>query len=302
MYDERVTDDLVERMHACLAEALERTRPEPFGSPVTVAEIYQDLVPYRNVRTELGFDMNADYEHTLLRLLSGEGELARLEPSEARGELRRELDSPNPNVGLFRKFAACDVWIAARTLTQQAEPAEADPDDAWAPRVAQWLEGGEASETGAAEPAAAEPAAAADDSPAPEAASPPESAHGDVMPPEAGWTDEGAESELLLDEAMAVLDEVVAGPTASVGPDDSPDREGSQSMAAAVPTRSESEGGPGSCAFCGSGLPARRQVRFCPFCGADQSTLPCVACGEPIEPGWKFCVACGSEAPAASPA
>ena len=31
---------------------------------------------------------------------------------------------------------------------------------------------------------------------------------------------------------------VVAGPTASVGPDDSPDREGSQSMAAAVPTRS----------------------------------------------------------------
>lgn len=292
MYDERVTDDLVERMHAVLAGALERTRPDPFGSPVTVAEIYQDLVPYRNVRSELGFDMNADYEHTLLRLLSGEAELARLEPSEARDELRRELDSPNPNVGLFRKFAACDVWIAPLAEPAQPEPAQiatADAgDDGWAPRVKQWLEGASPPGETAAPPA-------------------PEPAPASAPPPEAGWTEEGAESELLLDEAMAVLDEMEEVPAAAAGPEVPPVGEESESMAAAVPVRGETRGGEATagavtCAFCGSGLPAHRQVRFCPFCGADQTTVPCVACGEPIESGWKFCVACGSAAPDMAPA
>jgi hypothetical protein len=115
--DYLIDDGLVDRLLAALADALRRTRKDPFGSPVTVAEIYQDLVPYRSVRTALGFHMNADYEHTVLRLLAGENELAKLEPDEAREELRSELDTPNPNVGLFRKFAACDVWILRTELT-----------------------------------------------------------------------------------------------------------------------------------------------------------------------------------------
>lgn len=115
--DYLIDDGLVDRLLAALADALRRTRKDPFGAPVTVAEIYQDLVPYRSVRTALGFQMNADYEHTVLRLLAGENELAKLEPDEAREELRSELDTPNPNVGLFRKFAACDVWILRTELT-----------------------------------------------------------------------------------------------------------------------------------------------------------------------------------------
>ena len=107
-------DEYVERLHACLADALRQTRPQPFAAPVTVAEIYQDLVPYRTVRGSIGFDMNADYEYTLLRLLSGEGDLAKLEPVAAARELQDELESPNPNVGLFRKFAGCEVWITPR--------------------------------------------------------------------------------------------------------------------------------------------------------------------------------------------
>jgi hypothetical protein len=301
VYDERVTDDLVERIHACLADALERTRTDPFGSPVTVAEIYQDLVPYRNVRTDLGFAMNADYEHTLLRLLAGEAELVRLDPSEAREELRQELESPNPNVGLFRKFAACDVWVAARTRTAPAEalrevpadavpeapadavteaPAPSESDDAWGPSVAEWLE--DLRPGADAGPQAGNASGSPEDS-----------------PPEAGWTDEGAETELILDEAMAVLDEPTAGPAATAAPAASPVSEGSESMGAVVPQAHESEmpSGSSTCAFCAAGLPAHRPVRFCPFCGADQATVPCVACAEPIEPGWKFCVACGSAAP-----
>lgn len=106
-------DVYVERLYTALTDALRRSRPRPFEAPVTVAEIYQELVPYRVVRASLGFEMNADYEHAVLQLLAGAGGLTRLEPESAAAELRAELSMPNPNVGLFRKFAGCDVWIAA---------------------------------------------------------------------------------------------------------------------------------------------------------------------------------------------
>lgn len=103
----------VERLYAYLTQALERTRQEPFAEPVTVAEIYQELVPYRSVRTELGFSMNADYEHALLRLLAGDAGLAELDPVAAREQIQRELESTNPNVGMYREFSACEVWVRA---------------------------------------------------------------------------------------------------------------------------------------------------------------------------------------------
>lgn len=106
-----MNDNFVEQLHHSLVDALRRTRPQALNRPVTVAEIYQDLVPYRTARTEVGFEMNADYEHALLRLLAGEGDLARIEPREVRDKLRMELESPNPDVGLFRNYAACDVLV-----------------------------------------------------------------------------------------------------------------------------------------------------------------------------------------------
>ena len=101
----------VERLHQALVDALIQGRPHALDQPVTVAEIYQDLVPYRNVRSDLGFALNADYEHALMHLLAGEEGLARIEPVEAREQLRLELESQNPDVGLFREFAACDVFV-----------------------------------------------------------------------------------------------------------------------------------------------------------------------------------------------
>src|SRR5688572_15195581 len=101
----------VTRLYERLTEALQRSRRDPFNVPVTVAEIYQELVPYRLVRAEIGFDMNADYEHALLRLLAGEGECVRIEPAHAADEIRRELRSANPNLSIYRDYAACDVWV-----------------------------------------------------------------------------------------------------------------------------------------------------------------------------------------------
>lgn len=103
--------DNVQRLHRALVDAMRRTRGDDFERPITVSQIYQELVPYRVARSSIGFDMNADYEFALLRLLAGDNDLARLEPEEVRTMLRKEADSPNPNVSLFRAYANCDVWI-----------------------------------------------------------------------------------------------------------------------------------------------------------------------------------------------
>lgn len=117
--------DPVARLHRALVDSLIQSRPNALSQPVTIAEIYQDLVPYRAVRAPLGFAMNADYEHALLRLLAGDQGLARIEPAEAREVLSNELKSPNPDVGLFRDFAACDVFV---TIPANVEaPAQDEP-------------------------------------------------------------------------------------------------------------------------------------------------------------------------------
>jgi hypothetical protein len=265
--EELIMDGQVERLHAALVDALRQSRAAPFDSPVTVAEIYQDLVPYRAVRSMIGFEMNADYEHTLLRLLAGEGDLALLDPPEARDELRRELESPNPNVALFRKFAGC--YVSASTGTASGDAAAASPALPASPSLAQ----AEADEDGDDDAAAARRSAfrwsqevevMADDDGAPQ----PRDNAGTAVEPVAQPADDAEEPEFELVP--------VQRPRASV-------------PAAAAATA-------GRCAFCDSDLPARRTLRFCPFCGSDQSHRPCATCGEALESGWRFCVACGTVA------
>jgi hypothetical protein len=50
------------------------------------------------------------------------------------------------------------------------------------------------------------------------------------------------------------------------------------------------------CKYCGQPLPTARDVRFCPHCGQDLSVHRCGSCSAELEPGWKFCVACGRAA------
>jgi len=47
------------------------------------------------------------------------------------------------------------------------------------------------------------------------------------------------------------------------------------------------------CRSCGTALPEGREIRFCPHCGAEQGPARCGACGEEIEPGWRYCPSCG---------
>lgn len=48
------------------------------------------------------------------------------------------------------------------------------------------------------------------------------------------------------------------------------------------------------CWSCNDPLPGTRQVKFCPFCGADQRQLACPACAAPVERRWKHCPECGN--------
>jgi hypothetical protein len=102
---------LLERFHRTLIEEIQTHRPEYLTGPFTVAEIYQNLVPYGSHRDRIGVQMNGDYEDAPLRLLAGEGGYLILESEPALRDLREELRTPNPNTGLYREYAAVDVRL-----------------------------------------------------------------------------------------------------------------------------------------------------------------------------------------------
>jgi hypothetical protein len=107
---------LLERFHRTLIEEIQTHRPEYLTGPFTVAEIYQNLVPYGSHRDRIGVQMNGDYEDALLRLLAGEGGYLILESEPALRDLREELRTPNPNTGLYREYAAVDVRLNPSSL------------------------------------------------------------------------------------------------------------------------------------------------------------------------------------------
>lgn len=129
-------DDVLQRFHQVLVEEINDKRPEYLDGPFTVAEIYQNLVPYGTHRDRMGIEMNGDYEDALLRLLAGEGGYLHLESEHALRDLRHELESSNPNTGLYREFAAVDVRLGraappAPAPASAPESAEADGADFW---------------------------------------------------------------------------------------------------------------------------------------------------------------------------
>jgi hypothetical protein len=117
-----MTEDVVARLRHCLVEEL-RKRGHSAGRPIKVSQLYQEIVPYRAVRSRLQVELNADYEHALLRLLAGEGGALRLEPEEARVELQHEAAEPYPYVGLYRKFSASEVWVNMEAANGEAPEA-----------------------------------------------------------------------------------------------------------------------------------------------------------------------------------
>ncbi len=138
--------DALDRLYRRVADVLLR-QPD---AQVTVGDVYQNLVPYRQVRNELGFSELAEYEHALLRLLAGERDYVIVERPEVQDELQRELRAPNPILGIYRDYPGVGVYLNpfAAELPVAAAPAPAPAPPAAPPEPG----------TVTAEPAEAPPA------------------------------------------------------------------------------------------------------------------------------------------------
>ncbi len=120
-----------------LVRALRAREAADLSRPCEVLELAQDVIPYRLLRREGGFDTNEDYEHALTRLLSGERGYLRGD-DRMQQVLTEELAAKNPDTALFREFARNHVALTDAGLaaadnfdvgsTAQAPVAVAAPD------------------------------------------------------------------------------------------------------------------------------------------------------------------------------
>jgi hypothetical protein len=273
------TSEILGRFHRALVTEIRKSNPAYLDGPFTVAEIYQNLVPYRTHRDEIGVEMNADYEDALLRLLAGEGDYLVIESKEARQTIREELDASNPNTGIFRDFAAADVRLNPQMLGM-VEDVVASGGDAVAPEV----EVEEAYETfdevfGA-------------DGPEEEAE------RGEPVVEDMSFetVEEPSpfEEETVEEEAAEQAEESAPFETEPAGVETAPEP-GVVAVAGEEIDQAEVSEVPGTCPWCRESLPDRGELNYCPFCGSNLTVIPCSECGEELELNWRFCVACGTE-------
>jgi hypothetical protein len=107
--------DDCERLYRRLVHNVRAATPDLLTRPFEVAQLYQQLVSYRENRSALGFASNDEYELALLQLLSGVRGFLEGEP-EMQHALRAELESPNPELTAYRAFATSAVRFGVGPL------------------------------------------------------------------------------------------------------------------------------------------------------------------------------------------
>ena len=297
--------EVLERFFEALVKEITVSRPEYLTDPFTVAEIYQDIVPYRSHRDLIGVEMSGDYEDALIRLLCGEGNYLLLDSTVAREEMQKELTSRNPDTGLFREFAAVDVRLNPERVPKGdgleprvgVEVAEADTvDPGVAATGAVEAEREAQAELGAQAGLEAQVELEAEEEPeTPEDTSPRAAEVGSIRQADAAAVPGGAESvELLKPEPEDSGRDGVVGHIKTAA---TPPRASTEKPASDVVVSSDAE--PGDpltvCHWCREALPVGAIIRFCPFCGSDLRPSPCRECGEAMQAQWQFCVTCGAD-------
>src|SRR2546423_10491866 len=118
--------DALDRTFRHLVQTVQTRYPAYLTQPFEAAELYQNILPYRHHRRELGLDTNQDYELVLLQLLSGARDYLVVN-AQMRERLARELASPNPDPRAFREFSTAQVALSPAAVRQVQEGAAPAP-------------------------------------------------------------------------------------------------------------------------------------------------------------------------------
>lgn len=164
----------IDRLFQHLARTIQANFPAYLHQPFEVAELYQNILPYRHHRRELGFDTNQDYELAMTELLSGAGGYLVVD-DRMRDALQRELASRNPDPGAFREFASSHVSLNPDAVARVIGPvAGTKTPSPFAPRTPE--------RRSAAAPASAAPTPAVPPPVASPSASPPRATRPSLTP------------------------------------------------------------------------------------------------------------------------
>jgi hypothetical protein len=268
--------DELDRMFRRLVYNIRAGFPDLIARPFEVSALHQHVIPYRLNRGELGIDTAEEYELTLMRLLSGARGLLNGDP-DMQSALRAELESPNPDLSLFRAWGTASVSIAAtaiRALDGQSPPVVRSPSPASPTRQAE-MAGRATLELPAS---GAAPVATMAPPQAPRATAP-------------GATSQAPKAAPAAPVAAAPAPKAPA-PAAAKAP--APAAAKVVAAVAPVPVAAPRTHGTG-CRYCGGELPEGRDAHFCPHCGQNLSIKQCPACSTELEVEWQYCITCGRQ-------
>jgi hypothetical protein len=254
--------DELDRLYRRLVQNIRSGFPELESRPFEVAQIYQQIVPYRTQRRPLGIDSNDQYELAIMQLLSGARGLL-VGDRDMVDALAQELDSPNPDLSAYRAYGTSTVALSTDALKSHTFPEltpAGDPFDL----------------PGLLSPVANESVMIAGRATEPFTAPP-------SLPP-------GSVLESPRPRSPRPSPLTSATPLEKTPPSVAADSQ------MAVPRRTPLRvGSAEKCRYCSCALPEGRALVFCPGCGHDLTVQHCPACNTELEMGWKFCISCGRD-------
>jgi hypothetical protein len=258
--------DALDRTFRHLLQTIQARYPAYLTQPFEVAELYQNILPYRHHRRELGLETNQDYELVLLQLLSGARDYL-VVGDEMRERLARELASPNPDPGVFREYSTSQIALSPSAVRRfQSGVADTEPALATAGSVTSAETTSRAtSQRAPAAPVTTSPRSSSSAATAPSLMAQPAPRRPAATAPGASTT-----SAAPTQTPRTPAPPVSARPTQTV-----------------VPQAGE------HCRYCNGALPGGRRITYCPHCGQNLTVVNCLACGTELELGWKFCTTCG---------
>lgn len=104
------TIDLLFRRLVLAAQAA-----DALARPIEVGEILDTLATYRAARRDGTIETHDDYLHAMMQILAGERELV-FADDLMQDDLRNEVASPNPDLGVLRTYASAKVRLSTNAV------------------------------------------------------------------------------------------------------------------------------------------------------------------------------------------